>query len=82
LTNETKRGYTQYQLDQANDPKTINRRLAALAAYAHWLDQAGYMKNARNLVQGVKAIKEMQLAPKWLDKIATGYHIESRGYRG
>jgi integrase/recombinase XerC len=68
LTNEAVRGYKQHLLDQANKPKTINRRLAALAAYAHWLEQAGYVKNARNPVQGVKAVRETALAPKWLDK--------------
>jgi integrase/recombinase XerC len=68
LTNEAVRGYKQHLLDQAAKPKTINRRLAALAAYAHWLDQAGYVRNARNPVQGVKAVKETALAPKWLDK--------------
>ncbi len=68
LTNEAVRGYKQYLLDQANKPKTINRRLAALAAYAHWLEQAGYVKNTRNPVQGVKAVREAALAPKWLDK--------------
>ncbi|MEW6403216.1 MAG: tyrosine-type recombinase/integrase [Chloroflexota bacterium] len=68
LTNEAVRGYKQHLLDQAAKPKTINRRLAALAAYAHWLEQAGYVKNARNPVQGVKAVKETALAPKWLDK--------------
>ena len=44
LTNEAVRGYKQYLLDRANKPKTINRRLAALAAYAHWLEQAGYAR--------------------------------------
>lgn len=68
LTNEAVRGYKQHLLDQAAKPKTINRRLAALAAYAHWLEQAGYVKNARNPVQGVKAVKETALAPKWLDR--------------
>lgn len=68
LTNEAVRGYKQYLLDQAAKPKTINRRLAALAAYAHWLEQDGYVQNARNPVQGVKAVKETALAPKWLDK--------------
>lgn len=68
LTNEAVRGYKQYMLDQAAKPKTINRRLAALAAYAHWLEQDGYIQNARNPVQGVKAVKETALAPKWLDK--------------
>jgi site-specific recombinase XerD len=68
LTNDAVRGYKQYLLDQANKPKTINRRLAALAAYAHWLDKVGYVKNSRNPVQGVKAVKEVELSPKWLDK--------------
>lgn len=68
LTNEAVRGYKQHLLNQAAKPKTINRRLAALAAYAHWLEQAGYVRNARNPVQGVKAVKETTLAPKWLDK--------------
>lgn len=68
LTNEAVRGYKQHLLDQAAKPKTINRRLAALAAYAHWLEQAGYVRNVRNPVQGVKAVKETTLAPKWLDK--------------
>jgi site-specific recombinase XerD len=68
LTNEAVRGYKQHLLDQAAKPKTVNRRLAALAAYAHWLDQASYVKNSRNPVQGVKAVKETALAPKWLDK--------------
>ncbi len=68
LTNDAVRGYKQYLLDQPAKPKTINRRLAALAAYAHWLDQAGYVKNARNPAQGVKAVRETALAPKWLDK--------------
>jgi integrase/recombinase XerC len=68
LTNQAVRGYKQHLLDQAAKPKTINRRLAALAAYAHWLEHAGYVRNARNPVQGVKAVKETVLAPKWLDK--------------
>jgi integrase/recombinase XerC len=68
LTNEAVRGYKQHLLNQAAKPKTINRRLAALAAYAHWLEQAKYVRNARNPVQGVKAVKEVALAPKWLDK--------------
>lgn len=68
LTNEAVRGYKQFLLEQPAKPKTINRRLAALAAYAHWLEQVGYIRNVRNPVQGVKAVKETALAPKWLDK--------------
>ena len=68
LTNNAVRGYKQYLLDQPAKPKTINRRLAALAAYAHWLELAGYVINVRNPVQGIKAVRETILAPKWLDK--------------
>src|SRR4030042_1448149 len=68
LTNDAVRGYKQYLLDQPAKPKTINRRLAALAAYAHWLELAGYVKNVRNPVKGVKAVREVAVAPKWLDK--------------
>jgi len=68
LTNDAVRGYKQYLLDQTAKPKTINRRLAALAAYAHWLEQAGHLKNVRNPVQGVQAVRETALAPKWLNK--------------
>ena len=68
LTNEAIRGYRQYLLELANKSKTINRRLASLATYAHWLEQSGYVKNGRNPVQGVKAVKEVVMAPKWLDK--------------
>jgi site-specific recombinase XerD len=53
LTNDAVRGYKENLLDQAIKPKTINRRLAALATCAHWLEQAGYRKNGRNPVQGV-----------------------------
>ncbi len=63
LTNGAGRVYKQHLLDQTAKPKTINRRLAALAAYAYWLEQAGHVKNARNPVQGVKAVKETALAP-------------------
>ncbi len=68
LTNEAVRSYKLYLLDQPAMPKTINRRLAALAAYAHWLEQAGFVRNMRNPVQGVKAVREAAMAPKWLDK--------------
>ena len=59
---------TWLQAVQKQKASSINRRLAALAAYAHWLEQASYVKNARNPVQGVKAVRETELAPKWLDK--------------
>jgi site-specific recombinase XerD len=57
LTNEAVQSYKQYLLEQPAKLKTINRRLAALAAYNHWLEHAGYVRNERNPVQGIKAVK-------------------------
>ena len=68
LTNDAVRAYKQSLLQKPAKPKTINRRLAALAAYAHWLQQAGYVEQMRNPVQGIKAIRETEFAPRWLER--------------
>ena len=65
LNAEAVRGYKQHLLEQARKPKTVNRRLASPAAYAHWLEQAGLLAG-RNPIQGVKAVREAPLAPRWL----------------
>ncbi len=67
LTTPAVRAYKQHLLDREAKPKTVNRRLAALAAFAAWAYQAGYMKE-RNPVQGVTVVKQAPLAPRWLDK--------------
>lgn len=61
------RAYKQHLLDRKAKPKTVNRRMAALAAFAAWAYQAGYMKE-RNPAQGVTVIKPAPLAPRWLDE--------------
>jgi len=48
------------QKDDGGALATINRSLAVLTAYAHWLDQAGYTKNSRNPIQGIKVVKETE----------------------
>ena len=68
LTRDVVRAYRQHLLDEQAKPKTINRRLASLAAYAHWLEMAGYSEPLQNPVQGVKGIHQVELAPRWLDR--------------
>jgi len=68
LTAPAVRAYKQHLLDRKAKPKTVNRPLAALAAFAAWASQAGYMKE-RNPAQGVTGIKpDTTLAPRWLDE--------------
>jgi integrase/recombinase XerC len=67
LSAEAVRGYKQHLLELARKPKTVNRRLASLAAYAHWLEQEGLI-TGRNPVQGIKAVREAPLAPRWLER--------------
>ncbi len=47
-------------------PATINRRLAALRAYAGWARAKGLI--AYSPVNGIDSVEEQKLAPKWLDK--------------
>jgi integrase/recombinase XerC len=61
------RGYKQHLLELSRKPKTVNRRLASLAAYAHWLEPEGLF-TGRNPVQGVTAVREAPLAPRWLER--------------
>lgn len=59
--------YRQSLLDDGARPQTINRRLAALAAYGHWATQAGLITS--NPAQSVRTISgSRNLAPRWLDK--------------
>ncbi len=68
LTSAVVRNYRQTLLDQGMRPATINRQLASLAAFAHWAQRLGYLQVQRNPVLEVKAIPQMPLAPRWLDK--------------
>ncbi len=66
LTVAAVRAYKQHLLDAAAKPKTINRRLAALASFADWARQAGYLKEANPAI-GVIKVSQAPLAPRWLD---------------
>jgi site-specific recombinase XerD len=61
------RAYKQYLLDEPAKPKTINRRLASIAAFADWARQAGYLKEANPAV-GVTKVNQALLSPRWLDR--------------
>ncbi len=47
-------------------PATINRRLAALRAYAGWARDKGLIEYSP--VNGIQGVEEQKVAPKWLDK--------------
>ena len=66
LTAAAVRAYKQHLLNEPAKPKTINRRLASLAAFADWARQAAYLKEA-NPVVGVTKVSQAPLAPRWLD---------------
>jgi len=66
LTPAAVRSYKQHLLGEQAKPKTINRRLASLAAFADWARQAGYLKEANPAV-GVTKVSQAPLAPRWLD---------------
>ncbi len=59
--------YRQWLLEQGAKPQTINRRLAALAAYGQWAVQRGWLQT--NPAQHVRSVATSRaLAPRWLDK--------------
>ncbi len=66
LTAAALRAYKQHLLEEQAKPKTVNRRLASLAAFADWARQAGYL-NDRNPAQGITKVSQAPLSPRWLD---------------
>ncbi|HNS37000.1 MAG TPA: tyrosine-type recombinase/integrase [Anaerolineaceae bacterium] len=66
LTAAAVRAYKQHLLDKEAKPKTINRRLASLAAFADWARRAGYLKESNPAI-GVTKVRQASLAPRWLD---------------
>jgi site-specific recombinase XerD len=60
------RQYRQTLSDAGAKPQTINRKLAAVAAYGHWAVQKGLLEN--NPAESIRSIESVPLAPKWLDK--------------
>jgi site-specific recombinase XerD len=66
LANGLVRAYRQQLIEDGAQPNTVNRRMAALAAFAHWAREAGYLDH--NPVQGIGAMSEVKVAPHWLDR--------------
>lgn len=67
LTPSDVREYRQHLLNvERRKPSTINRRLAAIRAFAAWAKESGQV--SYNPVNGVKGVEEQPLAPKWLEK--------------
>lgn len=66
LTIQNLQAFRQLLLDSGSKPQTINRKLAALAAYGHWALQQGLIPT--NPAASIKSIEQSALAPKWLDK--------------
>lgn len=67
MTAEAVRAYKQFLLEDQAMPKTVNRRLASIAAFADWARQAGRLKEA-NPVVGITKVRQAPLAPRWLDR--------------
>lgn len=68
LTSDAVRAYKAYLLEQQAKPQTVNRRLASLAAYAHWAMLAGHLPDGRNPVQGVRKVTAVPNGPHWLTR--------------
>jgi len=67
LTPTDVRQYRQYMLTvEKAMPASVNRRLAALRAYAAWAKDTGKIET--NPVNGVKSAPKQKMAPRWLAK--------------
>ena len=67
LTPTDVREYRQFLLNvRKAKASTINRHLAALRAYGHWVKSCGSVPY--NPVEGIKSIAQQKHAPKWLDR--------------
>jgi integrase/recombinase XerC len=60
------REYRSALLKNGAAAQTINRKLAAIAAFGNWAAQNGVL--ASNPALNVKSVETVALAPKWLDK--------------
>ena len=47
-------------------PSTINRRVIVLRAFTRWARQQGWIEG--DPINGIKQVKQVELAPRWLDR--------------
>jgi integrase/recombinase XerC len=69
------REYRSVLLKSGAAAQTVNRKLAAIAAFGSWAVQAGVL--ASNPALSVKSVENVQLAPKWLDKKERSDFVQS-----
>ena len=67
LSNAIIREYKQALQQQNARPRTINRRVASLASFGLWAQQAGYVQSGPNPTDGIHPVKQTDSAPRWLD---------------
>ncbi len=66
LTPADVREYRSSLLEAGSAAQTVNRKLAAIAAFGSWAAQTGLLPG--NPALNVKSVETVPLAPKWLDK--------------
>jgi integrase/recombinase XerC len=66
LTAADIRFYRQHLIENSAAPQTVNRKLAAIAAFGNWAAQAGLLP--ANPAINIKSVGTVPQAPKWLDK--------------
>lgn len=60
------RNYRQEMLNQSAAARTINRKLAALAAFGAWATHSGILKE--NPALKIRSVETTTIAPRWLEK--------------
>ncbi len=66
LTAADVREYRSSLLEAGSAAQTVNRKLAAIAAFGSWAAQAGLLPG--NPALNIKSVETVPLAPRWLDK--------------
>jgi integrase/recombinase XerC len=66
LTAADIRFYRQHLINTSAAPQTVNRKLAAIAAFGNWAAQTGLLP--ANPAINIKSVGTIAQAPKWLDK--------------
>ncbi len=67
LTNAAIQAYKQTMIQRGAKPRSINRRVASLAAFGLWAQIAGRMGPGPNPAVGIRTVKQVEYAPRWLD---------------
>lgn len=69
------RGFMSYLLDDDNQPRSVNRRLAALRTFFDYLIRAGIVQ--KNPLESLRFMKEAKRLPEFLDQERAATFVES-----